>query len=696
MRNASAVARMFELTNQRLVRSFRLTAQTLIVFALLIAASSLAGYALEAGAVRVASALSFPVEAVHAIAATLRSGWSGLQVGMNPATALLFLLSGAALLIGDRSEGVRRRTSLVLAALVALLGTIKMIGVLTGHDVWFDHALFSGQMSAESILTGRANQLAPNTAFAFMLIGSSIVLLRTKAYETAHRIAIGAFFIALLAAIGYLYGVAYLIGIGRFFPMALNTSLAIMCLSLAILNLEPTKGLTAIAASDSAGGVIARRLIPMGLFLPILCGYARVIGVRYGWFSEDLGLAIVVVAGVIVSTLIMWHEINVIHAVATALSEEKARAEALLGSIGEGLIASDDKARILLMNESAHRMLGWTAAEMVGREIGAEFPRMEDVHFKPVPLARRPFHRALKTGETVVIDITSREQFYYVRKDGSRFPVAVTATPIVLDGNRAGVISVFRDITEAREFDNAKADFIALASHQLKTPPTAIKWDADILLQKSTGPLNARQEQAARNIAEVSAHMIDTVNALLDVSRLETGTFSVNPEPTDYAAVAKDVIKDVKDQSEWKRLTVNEEYAADIPTVPADPALAKIIIENLVSNAVKYTPMGGTIDVSVAHRRRPKMVRITVKDTGIGIPARQQPSIFGKMFRADNVRGAMEGTGLGLYLVKAIVEFAGGTVRFTSEEGYGSTFIVDLPTKGMTLKEGTSRLERVR
>jgi len=193
------------------------------------------------------------------------------------------------------------------------------------------------------------------------------------------------------------------------------------------------------------------------------------------------------------------------------------------------------------------------------------------------------------------------------------------------------------------------------------------------------------------------------VNALLNVSRLELGTFAIEPAPTDIVALAKDVADEHKLLILQKKHKFELKFTKNIPKINVDPKLLHMVLENLLSNSVKYTPEKGSIEFEIAIKKDGERVAerrinrdsllLRITDTGIGISKDQQHMIFSKFFRADNVRETdTEGTGLGLYIVKAIIDSAGGTVWFESKEKKGTTFYVVLPISGMKKKRGVKRL----
>jgi len=184
--------------------------------------------------------------------------------------------------------------------------------------------------------------------------------------------------------------------------------------------------------------------------------------------------------------------------------------------------------------------------------------------------------------------------------------------------------------------------------------------------------------------------MVELVNALLNISRIELGTFMIEPEQTDIVKITESILDEVKQKIKSKNLKIVRGYSAKMP-ISADTKLLRIIIQNIITNAVKYTPSGGTISIKL--QKQSSNYQITIADTGYGIPQKQQNKIFSKLFRADNIREMeTDGTGLGLYIVKRIVDQAGGKIWFKSQENKGTTFFITLPKGGMEKKEGSRGL----
>lgn len=368
------------------------------------------------------------------------------------------------------------------------------------------------------------------------------------------------------------------------------------------------------------------------------------------------------------------------------LAAANARNDAILEDIGDGLIVTDTEGKIRIANKAFATLTGWDEKEVPGRKLVDILP-MYDKNEAIIDASDRPLTKVLATHSS----ITSRGDLFYTRKDGTRFPVAIVVTPVKVGGELLGAVEVFSDITKEVEIDRAKTEFVSLASHQLRTPLSAINWFVELLIDKSTGHLTVEQQDYAQEIFNANKRMTTLVGALLNVSRLELGTFSVSPESVDITTVIDSMVEELQPMIKKKKLTVKTEYASGIPNLLLDPSLFRIIVQNLLSNAVKYTPENGR--VALVATVVDSNLHIEVSDTGYGIPIGQQSKIFTKLFRADNARTKdVEGTGLGLYIVKSILDETGGKVWFTSKENKGSTFFVEIPLSGMEKREGTRKL----
>lgn len=351
----------------------------------------------------------------------------------------------------------------------------------------------------------------------------------------------------------------------------------------------------------------------------------------------------------------------------------------------DAIYAIDLEGIITSWNPGAEKLFGYTEEDMYGRSSLVLFPEDKTSEFSEII-------KKLSQGKRVSTLSTKR-----LKKNGKEIDVSVSDSPVKEQGGKVVGISVIaRDITKEMQIDQAKTEFVSLASHQLRTPLSAINWYAEMLLAGDAGKINKDQKEYLNEIYHGNQRMVELVNALLNVSRLDLGTFEINPKSVKICEVVDDVADEMEHSIKEKNQKLLNLCPVTCPELKADPKLIRIVIQNLLSNAIKYTPKGGKISVTVQYQpKKPKETFvIKVSDTGYGIPLSQQDKIFTKLFRADNVRTKdTEGTGLGLYIIKSIMDEAGGKISFVSKENKGTTFIVTLPATGMKKKVGTKSIE---
>lgn len=366
---------------------------------------------------------------------------------------------------------------------------------------------------------------------------------------------------------------------------------------------------------------------------------------------------------------------------------ENRRDEILLESMGEGLVALDEKGRIVLINQNAITLLELENKDVKGEVVHKAFALYEkDISKHALPSSHRPEVKTLHTAKAYSEILTLHQ------KEGKPIMVNVSANPVILDERMTGVIVVLRDVTHEREVDRMKTEFISLASHQLRTPLSAIKWFSEMLLSGDAGKLSADQKDFAKNIYDSSQRMIQLVSSLLNISRIESGRIIVDPQPTDLNELVSGIVNDLKAKIEERQQNLLISVHKNLPKVKLDARLIGQVYLNLLTNAIKYTPKGGEITVFVS--RKGDEIVSQVSDNGYGIPKDEQGKMFQKFFRAQNaVKVETDGTGLGLYLIKAIIESSGGKIWFKSDEGKGTTFWFSIPVSGMKPKAGEVTLD---
>jgi len=360
---------------------------------------------------------------------------------------------------------------------------------------------------------------------------------------------------------------------------------------------------------------------------------------------------------------------------------QKALTDVLFDSIGDGAVTTDEYGRITRINPIAQNILGYSEEEVIGKW----FPKIFAAYTnegKIISLIERPVTRAFVTGDII------SERIHYKNKDGKLLPIALTISPIMVKNQPIGCIEIFRDITNEFEIDKMKSDFISLASHQLRTPLSAIKTYTHMLLDGFMGPLTKPQIKSLKTIVSASNRMNETISTLLNITRIESGSIIVAKKPISIDQLIEEVINEHHLTALDKNIKINFSRPTAKIKLISDGVVLKEIFSNLLSNAIKYTPSGGGVIISI--KTSGSRIIVSTKDSGVGIPIESQANVFTKFFRADNViKQETSGTGLGLYLVKGLVEELGGEVWFKSNVKEGSTFFVSLPLLPRTITTET-------
>ena len=356
--------------------------------------------------------------------------------------------------------------------------------------------------------------------------------------------------------------------------------------------------------------------------------------------------------------------------------EQRAKADqaALVNTSPVGVLVIDAKTRELVQfNEEARRLAGGLRGQDRSFDHVLSLFTFRRIDGREIPPAEMPVERSLRTGETV-----RAEEISIQRQDGQAVTTLVNATPIHSeDGDIVSVVSTIQDITPLEDLERLRAEFLGMVSHELRTPLTSIKGSA-ATARSASYPLDpAETRQFFRIIEEQADHMRDLINNLLDLARIEAGTLSVAPEPTDLA----DVVDQARNAflSGGYRNSVEVSIAPDLPRIPVDRQRVGQVLYNLFSNASKYSREWSTIRVSALVED--VYVVVSVIDEGRGIAAEQLPRLFSKFSRIDHDDGAeVEGFGLGLAICRGIVESHGGRIWAESNgEGLGTRFTFTLP-----------------
>jgi PAS domain S-box-containing protein len=362
------------------------------------------------------------------------------------------------------------------------------------------------------------------------------------------------------------------------------------------------------------------------------------------------------------------------------VAAERARTAFVSGLLSaateQSIIATDPNGLITVFNRGAERMFGYTAEEMVGKTTPLILHDMDEVRARAVELGVAPgfevFSVQARRGRA------ETREWTYIRRDGSRLRVSLSIAPYYEgNGDLRGFVKIGTDVTERAAAEQLKDEFVALVSHELRTPLSSIIGYLEVLSDDSTGPLTARQRQFLDVVDRNARRQLRLVSDLLFLSQVDAGRVRLHLEYVDVAELAKAAIEAAQPRAMTGGVTLQLE-ADDATMLRGDPDRLGQVIDNLLTNAIKFTPADGVVDLRVTGNT--DTVAIEVSDTGVGIPAAEQGQLFTRFFRASTATSrAIPGIGLGLTIVKAIVEAHRGTVSLASAEGNGTTFRIYLP-----------------
>jgi PAS domain S-box-containing protein len=366
-----------------------------------------------------------------------------------------------------------------------------------------------------------------------------------------------------------------------------------------------------------------------------------------------------------------------------------------LGSIGDGVLATDAQGNVQFMNSVTERLTGWSAEEAAGRPIGEVF-RIVNEHTGAE--VENPVVRALREG--LVVGMANHTLL--ISRSGGVTPIDDSAAPIQSrDGRTLGVVLVFRDVTERKQVDSererllereresryaaesasrAKDSFLATVSHELRTPLGVILGWAGIL---RAGNADARTVERAAEIVERNARaQAKLIDDMLDISRIVSGKFQIEPAEIDPARVVGAAVESLRPAAEEKGVDLALTVEPLPGPVVADPERLQQIVWNLLSNAIKFSSQGGKVTVALGPAG--DRLRIEVRDEGVGIDPQRLPHVFERFWQADTSSTRRHGgLGLGLAIVRHLAEMHGGRVTAASPgEGYGATFTVEIPLRG--------------
>ncbi|MFA6177364.1 MAG: PAS domain S-box protein [Candidatus Paceibacterota bacterium] len=364
---------------------------------------------------------------------------------------------------------------------------------------------------------------------------------------------------------------------------------------------------------------------------------------------------------------------------AQKMEEGKAFDDALLLSIADGILVTDTFGKITYINKALEELCGVKSWELLYHDLDEKIPFFDELG-RRVPKEKRPLYIALDADKKNNVSLVSTATTFHLinKKDKRMVPLSISSAPLVINGEIKGAVVVWRDITHEKEVDKAKSEFISFASHQLRTPLTTISLTTEMLMRSMVGNMSKENKKYLKNILKEVKGMTETIQTFLNISRIELDKFEIELEPVKLFGIIDEIAEEILPQIDKKKIRFKKQYNKNLPTMNLDRRIIRIILENFLSNAIKYSKIGGQI--MLLAKETTNNIIIEVTDNGIGIPKKDQDKIFTKMFRARNVsEHANVSSGLGLYLVKNLAEQSGYKISVKSKEDKGSTFSISLP-----------------
>ncbi|MBI3301003.1 MAG: PAS domain S-box protein [Deltaproteobacteria bacterium] len=609
-------------------------------------------------------------------------------VAMKANTALAFILAGVSLrLVGTEETDQRTRpVAHACASAVALIGLFTLSEYLFGRDLGIDNLLF--QEPLEAVQTSLPGRMAPATALCFLLVGIAVLLLDVetrRGHRPAQLLILMPALISFLALIGYAYDIQAPYGVAPYSSMALHTALTFTVLSVGVLGARPDRGLMTILTSDSAGGVIARRLLPAVIGDSVALGWLTLAGQRAGLYDAEFGLALLVGSSIVLFAIVVWWNARSLDRMDIERKRTESKFRGLLESAPDAIVVVDSAGRIVLVNLQTEQMFGHNRDELLGQPVETLLPE----HFREVHVGYRagyiahPRTRTMGSG----LDLAGR------RKNGSEFPVDVSLSPLETEQGIL-VISSIRDITERKQAEEAlrekseevraisqqlwqtaklatMGELTASIAHELNNPLATVSLRVESLLMQL--PTDDSKRRALEIIQQEVERMSTLVVNLLQTSRrasLQISTLDVREE------IAK-TLELMQYHLRNRRITMVQEFAPDVPLIQADRQQLRQLFLNLFTNASDATPQGGTLTIRVGVTEERVVIEVT--DTGVGIAPEDLPHVMEPFF---TTKPEGRGTGLGLAICRRIVHEHQGTLEIASGGlGKGTTVYVTLPSR---------------
>lgn len=657
-----------------------------------------------------------------------------VTIKANTAVCLILISASLLLLRNPLTSNLKRRTGQLFAILVALVGFLTLIQHLTGWNLGIDQLLFTETLvEAGPSFPGRMGVAA---SLNFIFFGFALLFLDARSprwFRVSTVAVLSVVAVTVLVFLFYFYGIESHDPIARYFTIALHTVIAFLSLCAGILLLRPDRGLVAIMLGNSPGGVVARRMWPM-LLVVVLLGWFRTMGRDSGWFGAGFGTAMFVVAILVILTALIWWTAVSLNRTDRERRQAEKRLDVLFRvselvrtlrdpgelsyAVAETVGVELDLRRCLFNETDVERDL-----EIVHRDYCDRAESVAGVHristYSSVTSAE------MVRGETVInydSKIDPRTAADYNRSYEPAGERAYVAVPLMRDGRWVASlwasddqprewtkdeVSLLRSVAErtwtaieklraeaererllqseqeardvAEKANQLKDEFLATLSHELRNPLNVILGYSELLLRTPEIEDSSQLRKMAEALRRNAQSQSQLINDLLDLSRLQRGKISLNQETVSLAAIIDNAVDTVRTEAAAKGIDIQLNVADQFLLVDGDRLRLQQIAWNVLNNAVKFTPAGGSIKIGLNREGRDAV--LVIEDTGEGIDPSFLPYVFEMFRQADSSNSRRHGgMGIGLALVRQLIQLHGGKIAADSEgTNKGSRFTIRLP-----------------
>jgi PAS domain S-box-containing protein len=489
--------------------------------------------------------------------------------------------------------------------------------------------------------------------------------------------------IGLVALLGYVYDTRTLYGAGALSTVAANTACGLLAAGIGVLLARPREGLMQVVASGTAGGVMARKLLPFAVLSPPVISALRFWIDRTGVFRPGLVSAVVAVVFILLLSALIWRTATLLRNIDLARQQaqqgqhrQRLQLQGIIDTAMDAIVVVDERQHVVLVNPAAGEMFGHATRSLIGQPLDVLLP----------PSARTAHAQQIRqfgATDTGKRRMGGARPIEGVRASGERFPLEASISKLEVGGERF-YTAILRDMTQRQTDERArrtaeaashmKSSFLANMSHEIRTPLNAIIGLTHLLRRNEPKP---EQVERLDKIDMAGRHLLSLINDILDISKIEAGRLQLDETDFHLSAILDNVRSIVAEQARAKGLTV----AVDAGGVPqwlhGDPTRLGQALLNFAGNAVKFTEAGSIAirAVLTSEQEDALLVRFEVRDSGIGVPEERMHHLFQAFEQVDSsTTRAYGGTGLGLAITKRLAQLMGGEVGVKSAPGVGSTF----------------------